>query len=215
MPTRSRNVRQRLIETATRLFAEQGVDNVSLREILKAAGVRHATAVQYHFGDRDGLLLSVLEDRHRAVDHRRDAMLDHARGAGRVDARLLAEILVRPLAAELDGEQGRLFLRVYAEMLVREQRVLTDDGTSIWRWRELARTAIPDIPDEVHPRYAAATYAAMTLARRAADPPHADDRLFVSRLIDVVGAMLAAPLSDETRRRLGERAARRPRSHPA
>jgi hypothetical protein len=38
------------------------------------------------------------------------------------------------------------------------------------------------------------------LATRAATAPHKDDRVFVSQLVDLVGAMLAAPTSPETRR---------------
>ena len=205
MAPRSNDARQRLIDTATKLFAEQGVEAVSLREIVRAAGVKHATAVQYHFGDREGLVESVLRERDVAVDLRRDTMLDHARTARGIDSRLLAEMLVRPLAAELNDEGGRLYLRIYAEMIVRSKHTMTNDGTSMWRWREYTRQHLPDSPDELHPRFTALTYAAVTLAQRAITPPHADDRLFVSRLIDLVAAMLAAPVSDETHELLTQR----------
>jgi hypothetical protein len=44
------------------------------------------------------------------------------------------------------------------------------------------------------------------LSRRARSGPHENDALFISYLIDVVGAILQAPVSDETRRLLRERA---------
>ena len=47
------------------------------------------------------------------------------------------------------------------------------------------------------------------MGRRLA--PHTDDRLFVSHLVDLVQGVLAAPLSDETRRLAAGRP-RRPRS---
>jgi hypothetical protein len=43
------------------------------------------------------------------------------------------------------------------------------------------------------------------LARRAQSGPHADDRLFASHLIDLVTAVLLAPLSPQTRRLATER----------
>lgn len=76
MGTAGRETRERLIETAERLFATEGVYGVSLREIVRASGARNVTALQYHFGDRHGLLRAVLE-RHRAeVESARHALLD-------------------------------------------------------------------------------------------------------------------------------------------
>ena len=50
------NTRLWLIETAERLFAERGIDNVSLREINRAAGQKNVAALHYHFGTRESLL---------------------------------------------------------------------------------------------------------------------------------------------------------------
>ena len=48
-----------LIETAERLFAEKGIDNVSLREINRAAGQKNVAALHYHFGTRESLLEAI------------------------------------------------------------------------------------------------------------------------------------------------------------
>ena len=68
--------REALVETAERLFAEQGIETVSLRDVSKAAGQRNHSAAQYHFGDRAGLVAAVYEHRMRHVNERRHAMLD-------------------------------------------------------------------------------------------------------------------------------------------
>jgi AcrR family transcriptional regulator len=60
-------VRERLIRAAESLFAERGLDAVSLREILAAAEVGNSSAVQYHFGDRSGLVRAVLANHHGAT----------------------------------------------------------------------------------------------------------------------------------------------------
>jgi len=52
--------RERILCTAKRLFAEQGVQNVSMDEIAAAAGVGKGTLYR-RFGDRSGLALGLLE----------------------------------------------------------------------------------------------------------------------------------------------------------
>ena len=54
-------------------------------------------------------------------------------------------------------------------------------------------------------RFTAIRFAAAELGRRASSGPHTDDRLFVSHLIDLVTAILAAPVSSETVRLADER----------
>jgi len=49
----------RLIEAAEKLFAEKNVTSVSIRDITRAANANVA-AVNYHFGNRDGLVAAVL-----------------------------------------------------------------------------------------------------------------------------------------------------------
>ena len=50
------SARELIIVAAERLIAERGVD-VPLRDIAAAAGQRNNSAVQYHFGSRDGLIV--------------------------------------------------------------------------------------------------------------------------------------------------------------
>ncbi|MDT2006085.1 TetR/AcrR family transcriptional regulator [Rhodococcus opacus] len=199
------SARSRLLQTAARLFAEQGVGVVSLREITREAGVKHATAVQYHFGDRHGLLDAVLEGHFKAVEDRRTLMLDQADETGIAELRQLAEILVRPLAAELADEPGRFFLRIYGQMLSPATEKFVDDGSSMWRWRDAAAPFLPAYAHKLHPRFTAVSYATAALASKAVDDKRSNDRLFVSRLIDVVTAIITAPVSDETAQLLAER----------
>ena len=55
------DTREKMVVAAIRLFAEKGVEGVSLRAVGKEAGQRNTAAVQYHFGSREGLLRAALE----------------------------------------------------------------------------------------------------------------------------------------------------------
>lgn len=65
-PGRAREVhedtRSRILDAAERLFAARGIDAVSVRAILKEAGVNGALA-NYHFGGREGLIAELLKSR--------------------------------------------------------------------------------------------------------------------------------------------------------
>ncbi|MGH9212180.1 MAG: TetR/AcrR family transcriptional regulator [Acidimicrobiales bacterium] len=200
------NTKVRLIEAAERLFAEHGIDGVSLREVNRASGARNAIAVQYHFADRAGVVRAILDKHVPGIEAERHALLDRYEGGGTRDLRTLAAALVRPLATKLaDADGGPAFLQIYADLLNRPKPVVTPlpfDGphdSSINRWRALLEPLIEQDAVRLHRRFTALLHATFELARRARSGPHADDRLFTSYVIDVVAAILAAPVSDETR----------------
>jgi AcrR family transcriptional regulator len=201
----------RLIEAAERLFAERGIDAVSLREINRASGARNAIAVQYHFEDRAGVVKAILAKHIPDVEARRHAMLDQYEADGSSDVRLLAAALVRPLAAKLsDGDGGPEYLQIHADLMNRPMGPPREDPTdSIYRWRMLLEPLIEEDAVRLHRRLTAIQFAAVELGRRARSGPHTDERLFTSYVIDVVAAILEAPVSPETRRLAQERDAAR------
>jgi AcrR family transcriptional regulator len=209
------DTRTRLLQAAERLLAERGIDGVSLREINQAAGARNSIAVQYHFKDRTGVIAAILAKHVPEVDARRHALLDQYEAEGSPDVRLLAAALVRPLAAKLsDPEGGPEFLQIWAGLLNRPDPVipsglLEEPADGIRRWRALVEPLLEADAARLHRRFTAILYAAIELARRARSAPHTDDRLFTSYLIDVVTAILAVPVSPETRRLAAQRDAAR------
>ena len=200
--------RERLISAAELLFAERGVDGVSLREINRAAGAKNAVAVQYHFGDRDGVVRAVMGKHWPEVDARRHAMLDEYEAQPTGELRALAGALVRPAASKLaDADGGPEYLQIHAELINLPRAGGDEDDEraasrrdSIQRWRELVQPFLSDDAIRLHRRFTVIRLAAAELGRRARSGPHADDRLFVSHLIDIVTALLVAPSSDETLR---------------
>jgi AcrR family transcriptional regulator len=198
----------RLISAAEQLFAEHGVGGVSLREITRSAGARNAIALQYHFDDRAGVVRAILDKHLPAVDARRSAMLDEIDARGAADLRALAAALVRPLAAKLsDPDGGREFLQIYGDLVSRPAPTIVsgDRGGTLERWRVMVEPLLAEDAARLHRRFTAILHATLELARRARAAPHRDDRLFTSYLIDVIAAVLGAPVSDETRRLAAER----------
>jgi AcrR family transcriptional regulator len=200
------STRERLLAAAEELYGGQGIDAVSLREIQRASGVKNATALQYHFGDRAGLLTAVLEKHSHDVELRRHALLDRYEATGDHDVRALAEALVQPLGAKLaESPGGCAYLCIYADLMNRRQPILPpgdleDHGDSIVRWRQLVDPFLDRTAARVHRRLVVIRFVIGELARRAATAPHTDDRVFISQLIDLVVAMLTAAASPETRR---------------
>jgi AcrR family transcriptional regulator len=210
----SDDTRERLIDAAELLFAEHGVGGVSLREINRAAGAKNAVAVQYHFGDREGILRAINAKHFPAIDARRHAMLDEYEAQGNDDIRALAAAWVRPLASKLEDTNGGLaYLEIYAELmnLLPSLRDGASEGgrlkrvDSIQRWRLLVEPFLDDDAARLHRRYAVMRFSATEIGRRARSGPHRDDRLFVSDLIDMCTSMLGAPPSAETTRLMVER----------
>ena len=119
------NTRQRLLDAATRVFAEQGVDTASLLEVARRAGQRNRGAVHYHFGSRTGLLVAVLEQYAGFLAEREGELLARATGSPDTELAPVLEAVVRP-AVELaeTGWRGRCYLVVVAELAESDQATL-------------------------------------------------------------------------------------------
>jgi AcrR family transcriptional regulator len=200
--------RARLIATAEQLYAERGLEGVSLVEISRAAGQRNRAAAQYHFGDKAGLVQAILEKHTPGIEAARHAMIDALEAcASEPPLRAWVEALVRPLAAKLDDDDGgRAFLRVQAELMRQpaaslEQRAKDNRGAArLFRGVTRAMQGAGPVPRAV----LAARMLLVTgllfhglsdyLARDAAgDAPGRS--VFVEALVDAIEALLAAPPS--------------------
>src|SRR5579864_1696479 len=69
------DTKQRILDTAERLIAEQGYAATSLRHIIGEAGVNLA-AVHYHFGSKEDLLDELILRKAAAVNGERLALLE-------------------------------------------------------------------------------------------------------------------------------------------
>jgi AcrR family transcriptional regulator len=205
--------RARIVSAAERLFAERGIDATTLAEINKAASQRNRSAVQYHFGNKEGVVHAILDKHTPGIELRRHAMLDEIEAAGEPSLRALAEALVLPVAEKLDDpDGGPAFLRVNAQLIghpsfpllsLHTQRI--NRGAD--RLNRLIAANAPDWPAPLWtPRWllmigllfhGMADYARLLEAKDTSAGAPARG-LFVNNLIDSVVAILEAPISSAT-----------------
>lgn len=98
-----------LIHAAERLFAEQGLQRTSLRQINQEAGQRNESAIHYHFGSREAVIAAILDLRTKPVNEERLRMLNAARDAAAgapLSSLALAEVFVLPLARSIIAAPG-------------------------------------------------------------------------------------------------------------
>ena len=109
----------KIIETAERLFAEKGINNVSTREIAREAGQKNHSALHYHFGDKESLLDALLDYRLIPLDIRRKILLDEAVLKSKsLNLRELITVLITPLAERaLDPKKDNYILKIMGELL--------------------------------------------------------------------------------------------------
>jgi len=107
--------RQRLLDTALRLFDDRGIDGVSARTIAQEAGHRNVAAVNYHFGSLEELVRAVLARRTAEIDMKRNALLDQLEAAGPVEPRAALRAMVSPMVDLLDEPDGRRHIRLMAQ----------------------------------------------------------------------------------------------------
>jgi AcrR family transcriptional regulator len=151
----SLTTRDLLIDAAARLFAERGVDNVSIAEIVRSANQRNTSAVHYHFGNRDEMLRAVLARHVPELASRRSDLLDHARLLPSRGARAAAEAIVRPITEFAQGGwRHRAYLQIGSELAGTTDRVTPEirallkqtAGHEAW---ELLRQRCPKIPADL------------------------------------------------------------------
>ncbi|WP_235736641.1 TetR/AcrR family transcriptional regulator [Nocardioides alcanivorans] len=87
------------MDVAERMYAERGLEAVPTRDIAVEAGQRNASAVNYHFGGRDGLVSAILKRRMDQINEVRRERLQELTTEGKDrDVRALVEAHVMPFA---------------------------------------------------------------------------------------------------------------------
>ncbi len=205
--------RARLIAAAEQLFAERGIDSVSMNEVQRAAGQKNKSALQYHFGTKEQLIEAILEKHVPGIELRRHEILDALEAEGRIEVRELMKALVVPLFEKLDDpDGGRAYVSIYAQL------VGSPAGSDRWRnamttnrgagrLMRLLDRVVPPLPEPVRmARYLMVTellfHGISDFGRLSTTAPPlfspSSRALFVSTLVDVLAAVTSASASAET-----------------
>lgn len=200
--------REKLLDAAARLFAERGIDNVSIAEIVRAAGQRNASAVHYHFGSRQEVLRALLARHVPAIAERRAELMAKAEEAPADDVRAAAEAIVRPVSEFAQrGWRERAYLRIGTQLapwLSNQSSELADlmaetEGFKAW---DLLRTRCSAVPDDLweERRQICIAFVAGAAADRArqlddgTEHPVLSDEHFVDNLVAMLVGAMTAPM---------------------
>ena len=143
-----------VFNAAERLFALNGFQNVSVRDITAEAGVNLAS-VNYHFGSKDALLFEIFRRRTAELNRERARMLHEAndRHQGKPPAREILEALFAPpLRWAVPGNDRRIsvqfIIRARSEGTAEMREALTHDVSHLKRFADALIAARPDLRPE-------------------------------------------------------------------
>jgi AcrR family transcriptional regulator len=214
---------ENIVLAAERLFAEKGIDGISLRQINAAAGLKNNAATHYHFGGKEGLVRAIVEYRAEGINRRRQQLLD---GLGEVSKkgrlRGLVRALVLPMAEHLLGNpEGSYYFRFVIQAVDNsfsgaKEKIMRWHGDQYDQIHRQLRDLLPELPEEIFmQRFGLMlTLVVNSIAAWERDIPvgsvpeattafTARTSVFADNLVDATCGLLTAPMSDETRMQVG------------
>lgn len=215
---RSIATQRALMDAAEKLISEKGIQNVTKREIVKTAGQKNESVLQYHFQTLEGLLSAIQQSRAIQTQEKRADLLDHLLAeTQKPTLRDLCKIMVLPpfLLSKKDVGYCR-YLRAFslepalsansALLLVQSKGAGGDSGKVTGK---LLRGALTHLKDDAYQRRmdSAIRLASVSMsyqARQKSAFRGVEAELFINSLVDEIVGLLSAPVSEETAATLKE-----------
>lgn len=217
--------REKLIQSAERLFAERGFDGVSVRDIANDAKVNSAL-IGYYFQNKEGLLAEVYTRHCEPLKRDRVRLLAGFTANGKLaNLEQILEAFIRPSLQAVQGsEQGRSFSRLRAILsaensLLLEQLVAKTFDESNRSFIDALSKCLPELTrEDVFWRFhfllggiyytATGPHRIRSLSKGKCDP--ADPEATTKELIVFAAAGFKAPSSAKgTKRAAAKRAGRK------
>ena len=198
------SARDKLLDCAERLFADHGLEGVSLRTINAEAGLSPA-ALHYHFGTQQALVEALLERHMPALMERRRELLDElSEAAEPPTTRAVLSALIGPLVELLaKGEASglrylRLVHRLQADRNLDPQFVIDRWPGGVDRLTPLLRRANPSFPPRIiHFRLSLVIEVMMQSLSHGPALNGGDLETHVGELLDFLTSGFEAPLTGE------------------
>jgi AcrR family transcriptional regulator len=204
----ARSTKEQIVLAAERLFAERGYDGVSLREIGLAAGSSNNSAVQYHFGSKEQLVLAIFEHRLGYIDERRELLIAQVQPR---DLRSWVECYVLPLLEQ--GEMEGSHYMSFIASVEQRSKVFEQLPERFWSRTEEFRREVgalmSDVPEPLRSHrilqvVLLSVHAASFRERAKADGLEVlPFSIHVADLLDAWAGFLAAPVSEAARESIG------------
>ncbi|MEU1272624.1 TetR/AcrR family transcriptional regulator [Streptomyces sp. NPDC005799] len=210
-------MKQQIVLTAERLFAEHGLEGVSLRQISAAAGNGNNTAVQYHFGTKERLVQEIFEYRLPGLNERRRLLIARQRPD---DLRTWVECHMLPVLeqGEQEGSHYLSFVAMLQQYGHRDlfERLPPELARPTTDFVERIGTMLPHLPEPLRGHRVAQvlSFGVHAASQRERTRAHGGRVLpfavHVGDLLDGLVGFLNAPLSAATAAVLGESEASEP-----
>jgi AcrR family transcriptional regulator len=150
----SDHTRTAILTAAERLYAERGFADVTLRDIVAAAGVNLA-AVNYHFGSKDELIAELFVTRSLATNRERlnELKMAEAAGGGRADIEDVLRALVGPTVRGCLGpdkqrsDAARFMIRASIESVPPIRKIKNREVDHLRKFAAAMRRSLPECSD--------------------------------------------------------------------
>src|SRR6266480_217438 len=215
----SEETRNQIKAAAQMLFAQRGVDGVTVQEIVNAAGQRNNAALHYHFGSKEELIRQMVVDGAAVLDRRRREMLDEieARG-GPNGVREVMLVLMMPVIELGEDERWRGYIRFTSNLQASDPKTLRAALNNRWNSGYVTcfnylKQMLPLPAAIIEQRLSmSAIYANSILSAHEAALESRNTRnsrlwgqpFTIENMLDTLEATLTCPLSDQTLTKLRE-----------
>ena len=208
---RSEATQRALKSAALKLVAARGIENVSIRDIVSAAGQKNESALQYHFKNLKGLIRAIHESREAEVQAKRTEQLQHlGEQTSSPSVRDICKLMVEPafLLAKSNAEFRRYIKAFGNEITLTDQSAVAflskKGGESVKDTGVLLRAALTHLDDAALQRRmdGALRFVSASMVHQARQKNAfrgAQAELFFSGMIDALIGLLGATESEETR----------------
>lgn len=202
-------------QAAQSLFAERGIDGVTVREIVKAADQRNMASLHYYFSNKENLIKELVVDAARLMDGRRNVAIDKAeQTGGPTELREVVRVIVDSMLVEPDEDPRNISYMRFVTKLLSGYRWLFEEAIGA-EWNtgyqrclaHLRRLAPAEIPVEIiNQRLLYMSIAVMNVAAAREESIATADRnhpywnapQWRENLIDSLVGLIIVPPSAET-----------------
>jgi AcrR family transcriptional regulator len=129
----SEETRNQIKAAAQMLFARNGIDAVTVQQIVDAAGQRNNAALHYHFRTKEELIRQMVVDGATVLDaRRRDMLEDMAKRGGPASIREVMLVLIMPVIELGEDERWRGYIRFTSQLQASNPKSLRDALNNRW-----------------------------------------------------------------------------------